>query len=306
MGFMKHSFALYKFLLKMAGAVMILIFLFACKKETTTNNTVTMPPPIVTPPPPAASPYSLTARPTTLTAHCKGFYEYLPEGYLTDAEATRYPLLIFFHGGSETGADSTTLGKLLVHGPLRLVKNGAFPTSFTVNNQTYKFIIIAPQFTSSGTSYPDEINTIIEYAKQKYKVDASRIYLTGLSFGAGLMWNYIGQNTSYAKKIAAMVSIAAYINETRGDFKVDSARAQTISSSNLPIWSTHNSGDNTCPLVWITNAYTLLRNSNPAPDPSPRLTVFNVNGHGGWTQTYDPSFRENNLNIYEWMLQYHR
>lgn len=101
-----------------------------------------------------------------------------------------------------------------------------------------------------------------------------------------------------------MVPIAAYINETRSEFKIDAAKAQIIASSHLPIWSTHNSNDPTCPLSWINNAYSLLKSFNP--DPLPKLTVFNSSLHEGWTQTYDPSFKENNLNIYQWMLQYHR
>jgi len=137
-------------------------------------------------------------------------------------------------------------------------------------------------------------------------VDASRIYLTGLSYGGGLCWSYVGENSTYANKIAAMVPIAAYISDERDQFKVNAERAQLIVSSHLPIWSTHNSGDRTCPLRWVTDAYNLLNTSTPLPDPSPRLTIFNSATHGGWTQTYTPSFKENNMNIYEWMLQYHR
>jgi hypothetical protein len=31
-----------------------------------------------------------------------------------------------------------------------------------------------------------------------------------------------------------------------------------------------------------------------------------VQSHDAWTQTYNPNFKENGLNIYEWMLQYQR
>jgi len=273
-----------------------LLFLLGCKKEQAIKNDTLVPP--------AASPQSLTPRMISLSPHCKGFYEYLPQGYSTDAPGTTYPLMIFLHGGGETGEGA--LDKLLINGPLKLISDSTFPASFTVNNKTYKFIIIAPQFTSSGDPFSEELDAIIEYTKQNYKVDVSRIYLTGLSFGGGVCWNYVGNSSSYAAKIAAMVPIAAYINETREEFKITAAKAQTIASSRLPIWSTHNRNDETCPLPWVTSAYDLLKNSNPPLNPQPRLTVFNVSGHGGWTKTYDPSFKENNRNIYEWMLQYHR
>lgn len=249
-----------------------------------------------------ASAASLTPKPVALSTHSKGYYEYLPEGYLSDSSGAKYPLIIFFHGGAELGSNASELNKLLTNGPLRLVNDGTLPKSFMVNGQEFRFIIIAPQFTSSDGSFPDEIDAIIEYSKKSYKVDASRIYLTGLSFGGGLCWNYAGRSANYARKIAAMVPIGSYIAENREDFKVDAPRGQNIVAANLPIWSTHNGGDNVCPLSWIVNAHKLVANARPAP----RLTILDGNTHGGWEVTYNPGFKENGMNIYEWMLQYRR
>lgn len=273
--------------------VFILLLTASCNKETLDTS--------LNPGP--ASPSALIPRQITIAPHIKGFYEYLPEGYTSDGSNTKYPLMIFFHGASEAGTD---LNALFKHGPLKLAKEGALPTSFTVNNKTYKFIIIAPQFSVTDLPYPDEVDQVIEYAKQNYRVDASRIYLTGLSHGAGVCWNYVGKNANYARKVAAMVPIASYINESREEFKIDGAKANVIAASNLPIWATHNNRDDICPLSWITNAEALISNYRPASNPQPRLTVFDQWGHEGWTKTYDASFKENNLNIYQWMLQYHR
>lgn len=285
-----HSFTCRNIVNRLCTTAMLFILL-SCKKEIKNN----IPP----------SPFSLTAKPITLSDHCKGFYEYLPEGYLTNGDM-KYPLMIFIHGAGEVGNDSTGLTYLLKNGPLKHIKNGSFPTSFTVNRKKYKFIIIAPQFTTGDSPYPDEMDKIIEYAKKNYRVDASRIYLTGLSFGGGVCWNYVGASPVYARKIAAMVPIAAYINESRSEFAINDTKAKSIASSNVPIWSTHNKGDDHSPLLWITDAYQLLNNYRPSMIPVPKLTIFDADGHEGWTKTYDPSFKENNMNIYEWMLQYHR
>ena len=286
----RHSFTCQNFLTLLC-ATAILFIVSACKKEIKNN----LPP----------SPFSLTPKPFALTDHCKGFYEYLPEGYLTEGN-TKYPLMIFIHGAGEVGTDSAALTFLLKNGPLKHVKNGSFPTSFSLNKQTYKFIIIAPQFTSGDSPYPDEMDKIIEYAKKNYRVDASRIYMTGLSFGGAVCWNYVGASPVYARKIAAMVAIGAYLNEFRSEFAIDAVKAKSIASSNVPIWSTHNKGDDHSALVWVTDAYKLLNNYRPSMVPSPKLTIFDADGHEGWTTTYDPSFKENNMNIYQWMLQYHR
>lgn len=294
---MKNTFESKTAVLKLLLLPFILMFVLSCNKESLGGTPVTPTP--TTPP----SPYSLTPKTVSISTHVKGFYEYLPEGYTTDAANTKYPLLIFLHGAAEAGTD---LNAMYVHGPLKQVKNGIMPTSFTVNDKTYKFIILAPQFSATDLPYIDEVDQVIEYAKRNYKVDVSRIYLTGLSHGGGVCWNYVGANANYAKKIAAMVPVASYINEGREEFKINQGKANIIAASNLPIWSTHNKNDLTCPLSWIINADSLVSNHNPKPNPLPKLTVFDEWGHEGWTKTYDPSFRENNMNIYQWMLQYHR
>jgi predicted peptidase len=287
----------FKHFLKKCFVTIVLALLFGCNKQTPLDIIQTTGP---------QSPYTLQPKGIALSEHCKSYYEYLPEGYTTSASNTKYPLMIFLHGGLELGNDSTELYKILKHGPLKHVSAGNFPASFTVNGQTYKFIIIAPQFTTSENSFPDEIDNIIEYAKRNYKVDASRIYLTGLSVGAGMAWNYVGKNSNYARKIAAMVPIGSYLQEAKDEFRINNGKAQIIASSNLPMWCTHNDGDDICPLSWEVNAINLVKSFNPSMRPQPKLTVFNAWGHEGWTQTYDPNFKENNMNIYEWMLQYHR
>jgi hypothetical protein len=35
-----------------------------------------------------------------------------------------------------------------------------------------------------------------------------------------------------------------------------------------------------------------------------KLTMFNANVHDSWTKATDPSYKENGMNIYEWMLCY--
>lgn len=277
-------------------AVAAIVLLTGCKKELNNTGADNVP----------GSPSTLTAKPVALSAHCKGYYEYLPQGYRTDAAGTRYPLLIFFHGGMEAGQDSASLVKLLKNGPLKHAANNTLPLSFRVNGQNFKFIILSPQFMSADDSYPAEVDAVIEYAKRNYRVDTRRIYLTGLSFGGGMCWNYVGRSSNFANKVAAMVPVAAYINEYRPEFSVSGSMTSVIAASHLPIWSTHNKNDDVCPLSWITDAYSLLNSGDPTPNPQPKLTVFNAGGHEGWTKTYDPSFRENGMNIYEWMLQYHR
>jgi hypothetical protein len=111
-----------------------------------------------------------------------GFYEYLPAGYTDAANNTKnYPLIIFIHGLGELGNGSTDLPKVLNTGLPQYINQGRFPASFTVGGVNHSFIVICPQFIAwPGAA---DVDAVINYAAQQYRVDASRIYVTGLSMG---------------------------------------------------------------------------------------------------------------------------
>ncbi len=237
-----------------------------------------------------------TPRYISITPNTNGFYEYLPQSY-NPASSETYPLLIFIHGLGELGnGNSYELPRVLANGPPKLINQGSFPVSFTVNSQTYKFIVISPQFIAWPTAL--DINTIINYVNQNYRVNINKIYVTGLSMGGGATWEYAGNQSLYARRLAALLPVC-------GASWPDYGRARTISTSNLPVWATHNSGDPTVPVVY-TNDYVTQINQAPAPNPLAKKTIFNVGGHDAWSTTYNPAYKENGLNVYEWMLQYQR
>jgi predicted peptidase len=77
--------------------------------------------------------------------------------------------------------------------------------------------------------------------------------------------------------------------------------------SNLPVWVFHNDHDQVTSIDLSMNFINVLNNLNPAI--APRFTIFpsaGLLGHDAWTRATDPGFREDNHNIYEWMLQYRR
>lgn len=228
----------------------------------------------------------------------KAYYEYLPQGY--PASGVRYPMILFIHGSGERGpGTSTSLPLVLRNGIPKLINEGTFPTSFTVNGQTFRFIVISPQFGGTGFPSVNDVNNMINYAVTRYPIDINRIYLTGLSMGGGVTWYYPGYNSYFASRIAAIVPICGATEVSQND-------ANNIANSNLPVWATHNSGDQTV-LVSVTNGMVdLVNNRSNPPNPLAKKTIFNSNSHDAWTQTYDPSFKEGGLNIYEWMLQYKR
>lgn len=238
-----------------------------------------------------------TLNPVTkkVSAYIKGYYESLPVSYATQP-TKKFPLLIFIHGKGEVGDGSATaLPKVANNGVTRLIKDGKFPNSFTVNGESHAFIVIAPQITTNAyTQAPVFIAELLEYCKKNYRVDESRIYITGLSMGGGMTWKAIGAN---ADKFAAAVPICGSVTSTV-------AEAQVIADNKLPVWATHNDGDPTVSVNVTKGWNTKLINQKTSP--APKMTLFVSKSHDAWSKTYDPNFKEDGKNIYEWMLSYKR
>ncbi|HWJ91252.1 MAG TPA: carbohydrate-binding protein, partial [Flavisolibacter sp.] len=237
-----------------------------------------------------------TPRYISMGPNTNGYYEYLPQGYGTNSSQT-YPLILFIHGMGELGDGSPgQLPKLLVTGIAASINVGEMPVSLTVNGQTFSFIAISPQFVNWPS--PTDINNVLDYVVSHYRVDINRIYLTGLSMGGGAVWEYAGNNSTYANRVAAIVPIA-------GASWPDYGRSRTIASANLPVWALHNNYDPTCPVSY-TNTYVSQINEAPAPNPLARKTIFEAYAHDAWTEVYNSHYKENNQTVYQWMLQYAR
>lgn len=236
-----------------------------------------------------------TARFISTSANSGGFYEYLPLGYNTGAQT--YPLIVYLAGAGELGDGTTQLSRMLNNGPPHLISLGQFPETFTVNGQTFSFIVISPQF--ANTAQPPDIDAVVSYAIKNYRVDASRVYIAGISLGGGSIWGYASLIQFFPPhKIAALLPVA-------GAGLLDALGGQNIANSGIAVYATHNSGDPTVPVSWTIDNIAMINAANP-PDPiTPIDTIFNASGHDAWSKTFDPSFtnpRIGNLNVYQWML----
>ena len=238
---------------------------------------------------------TLSARSVVIDTNCHGFYEYLPSGY--NEGQKKYPLLIFLHGMGELGNGESDLPKISSHGLLKLIANGQFPASFTVQDTSYQFIVFAPQF--MHWPWPVTVYSVIDYAVANYRVDKRRIYLTGLSMGGGAAWECVGNSSKYSNMLAAVVPVC-------GASLADSAKAGIIAKANLPVWATHNQSDPVVTVMYTDKYISYINSAMLPPDPPARKTIFTDPGHNAWTKTYDPAYKENGMNVYEWMLSHHR
>lgn len=237
-----------------------------------------------------------TPKQVYISSQVRGFYEYLPAGYNNNAK--QYPLLISIHGRGQLGNGSASeIGLVAKYGIPLLIEQDKFPASFTVNGTDFSFIILSPQFTATPTN--TDINNLLDYAYNNYRVDKSRIYLTGMSMGGGATWDFVGSSLQNAVKIAAIVPVCGATTPT-------TSKAEKMVDAKLHIWATHNDGDRTTPVAYTNNFISYI--NALSPEFAPKKTIFPVvtqgDTHDAWTKTYDPGYKEDGMNIYEWMLQY--
>ncbi|MBQ8968464.1 MAG: dienelactone hydrolase family protein [Bacteroidaceae bacterium] len=146
------------------------------------------------------------------------FWVYTPEDYYYTQEQT--PLLIFLHGASLCGHD---LNRVLRYGPLDAVKIG----------RNIPALIIAPQ-NPGGAWSPKKLNDILEWMKENYAFDHSRVYVLGMSLGGYGTLDFAG---TYPEKIAAAMALCggATLKDYRG-------------LGQLPLWIAHGTADRAIPV----------------------------------------------------------
>ena len=262
-----------------------------CKKKTLSGGPVISPGTVDSVPVSKPDPvYVQTAIHTSIDANIGGFYQALPPSY--DSNTELHPLIVFLHGGGERGNGDNELPLVLSNAIPKLLDTKSFPLSFTADGHQYSFIIISPQF--KEWPKPEDVEAVVDYSIDHYRVDTHRIYMVGLSMGGGATWEYASR---YGKRLAAMVPIS-------GASWADSATAKGISATNLHTWAFHNIDDSTVTYKSTTRYVNFIQYYNPSFPV--KVTLWPIGGHDAWTKATDPSYTEDGKNIYEWMLQYVR
>jgi predicted esterase len=237
---------------------------------------------------------TLTPRYIATGPNSNGFYEYLPKGYVEGS--AKYPLIVSLSGEGELGNGTTQLPLLLDDAIPMYINEHLFPESVTVNGQTTSFIVIIPQFVAWPAN--TDVDDVITYAEQNYRVDENRIYLTGYSMGGGATWTYAGSSATYANKLAAIFVVC-------GAKAMNAQMADVIAAANLPVFATNNSADPTIPATVTIDNVNLINAAVPPPTIKAIDTIFNASGHDAWTVSYDPfTIYSDGLNVYQWMAQY--
>lgn len=195
---------------------------------------------------------------------------HLPPGY-DDDSAQRWPLILFLHGSGERGSD------------LELVKQHGIPKNLE-NGQELPFIVVSPQCPADShwTLHIEALNALLNDVISRYRVDETRVYLTGLSMGGAGTWMLAG---AYPERFAAIAPICGR-----------SVPLPIPRFKNLPVWAFHGDADEIVP---VSDTYRTV-DAIKALGGNVQLTVYPGVGHDSWTQTY------NNPELYAWFLRHER
>lgn len=206
---------------------------------------------------------------------------YIPAGY--EESANDYPLFLYMHGNGSRGSDNTT----------QLTTNGAALNNEVLNSE-YDCIMLAPQCAKSPkqwvTNYPgsaefaSEILTgdfesgeylnaaieLLDYFVNTYRVDPTRIYVTGSSNGGGSTWSLTGRHPYV---FAAAVPLA-------GCKTYDGVEAVASRYVHQNIWTFHGDADTTLPVEATRAMVTAIKN---AGSTTIKYTEIAGGGHNIWS-----------------------
>lgn len=206
----------------------------------------------------------------TVTKEEYQYYLYFPENYDVKKDE-KFPLLLFLHGGGESGGD---LEEIKTNGPPKLIAEG----------KQFPFLILAPQHPHPKQWWNTRaLIQLLDTVVTNNHVDKNRIYLTGLSRGGGAAWELAVQ---YPEKFAAMAVVCGMTPVPYASW-VD---------KNMPIWVFHGTEDKSIPISESEEMVKKLKSMGH----DIQFTKYEGVGHNSWEKAYTTD------ELYEWFIEQKR
>lgn len=204
-----------------------------------------------------------------------------------DAER-EYPLVIFLHGAGERGDDNKAQ---LVHGAKDFLRpeNRTQHACYAIfpqcpKNQAWASIDRThdkPEISPEPSEALSLVFGLVEQVQKEFKIDKSRIYITGLSMGGYGTFDAIERHPEL---------FAAAIPVCGGG---DSSQKQVAKIKSLPIWIFHGGADNVVPAERSREMVAALKEAGA----NPKYTEYPGVGHDSWTATYK------NPEVFKWLFE---
>jgi predicted peptidase len=190
-------------------------------------------------------------------------YVYVPEAYSDTGEFQ--PLIVYLHGYNEQGTSHDGLTGLIEEG------------------NSYPFIILSPQCFSNWKKF-DVVESLFSHLTEfcnTYRVDRTRIYLTGFSMGGDGVWSL---SCAYPELFAAIAPVSSF------------GYSGTVEClKDVPAWIFHGTDDAVVPSSCSQRMYDMMMQYNE----NTMLTFLQGTSHQGAKIT---AYRSQAL--YAWFLSH--
>ncbi|WP_341834683.1 alpha/beta hydrolase-fold protein [Chitinophaga pollutisoli] len=253
-------------------------FILSCSSEKDTDVTPAPAPgsgqeegpgtgtPPETPKPSVPLPTGVTAQKVKNPKEITDFLVQLPATYNDDPNK-KWPVIFFLHGMGERGDD------------INIIKRASL-AAIAAKDANFPYILISPQCKTPSWWNIPSLEVLHAQVMSDYKVDPSRIYLTGLSMGGFGAWTWA---QTKPERFAAVVPICG-----------EGTPASACVLKDKPLWVFHNADDPTVPVKGSQDMVKALR------DCGSTLVKYTENesgGHDAWTKAYsDPA-------LFTWLNQ---
>lgn len=201
------------------------------------------------------------------------YVAYVPREYTSDRA---WPMIVFLHGAGERGSDGLVQSEVGIGTALRRYP-GRYPA-----------VVVMPQCPEDQLWH--EAVPIIEAAmartREEYRIDDSRIYLTGLSMGGYGTWMW---GATKADVFAALMPICGggtldllghLLNDATPVPGTLEERVKNLAT--VPIWAFHGATDSVVPPSESRDMVERVK----AVGGDVRYTEFPDTDHDSWTQAY--------------------
>ena len=217
---------------------------------------------------PATTPVRLPRRQTAQEHAGLRYLLHLPAAYESRSD---WPVILFLHGAGERGRD------------LDLVTREGLPRVLETLPD-FPFVVVSPQEDIRRLWTPEALSAFLDEVAGNYRVDRTRVYVTGLSTGATMALELA------IREPARFAAIAA-VSPTR-------IPPALCAMKDVPVWIFQNAGDERVPPSRVKKLARELEGCGGSGEV--KLTMYPREGHDAWTETY------RRQDVYDWMLSHRR
>lgn len=194
------------------------------------------------------------------------FWVYTPEDYYYTMENT--PVVIFLHGASLCGRD---INRSRRYGPLDAIVRG----------RDIPALVIVPQ-NPGGAWNPKKILDVLEWTREEYPCDSTRVYVLGMSLGG---FGTLDFACTYPDRVAAAMALCG------GTTKTD---VQPLGQ--VPLWIIHGTADRAVSISKSKTVVAALQKANN--DSRLRYDWWKGANHGA------PARMFYSKKTYEWLFSH--